>query len=251
MTSETNNQPLCVPTMFTPAVIGAEDDPFAQAIAAARQGGDPGTLLWSPRPDRADCAIILGPEMPLTEALRVAYVAMVGIGDALGALMPPGIPLVFGWPDRIVINGVTAGGIRVAWPEATAPDAIPAWMVVGLRIWVMLDARDLHENPDTTNLSTEGCTGIGAREILESFSRHFLYWIDRWLDDGFTPVKTAWLSRAANYGPNQNMELRRPWADRKLLRLEDNGDIGYSEGDGEHAGRLFDTLQKPSWLPGA
>lgn len=251
MTDETIAQPLSVPTMFSAQPVRAEHDPFAEAVAAAKADTDPGTFLWSPRPDRADCAVVLGPEMPLAEALRVAYVTMTGIGDALGALMPPGIPLVFGWPDRIVINGVTAGGIRVAWPDTAAPDTTPAWMVAGVRIRVAPDVLELQDDPNATNLLAEGCTEVTAREILESFSRHFLFWMNCWLDEGFTPVKTAWLARAANYGPNENMELARPWADRKLLRLEANGDIRYAEGGDEHEARFLDALRRPSWLPAA
>lgn len=247
MSDGTIDRPLSVPTIFNARAVDAEDDPFVLAAAAARDGGEPGSLFWSPRPDRADCGIILGPETPLTDAVRVSYVAMAAIGDALGALMPPGIPLVFGWPDRIVVNGLAAGGIRLAWPEATAPDTTPAWMAAGVRIWLAPDVRTAGATSDTTDLLTEGCTEITAREILESFARHFLFWIDRWLDEGFAPVKTTWLSRAANYGPNQNMEMRRPWADRKLLRLEDNGDVGYAEGDSEHEARLLDALRQSSW----
>lgn len=247
-TDATIGAPLSVPTMFAATAVDAEADPFVLAVDAARDGGEPGTLLWSPRPDHADCAIILGPEMPLNEALRVSYVAMVAIGDALGALMLPGIPLVFGWPDRIVVNGITAGGIRLAWPEATAPDATPAWMAVGVQVWVAPDVRAAADLPDATNLLAEGCAEISAREIVEGFSRHFLYWVDRWLDEGFAPVKTAWLWRAANYGPNENMELRRPWADRKLLWLEDTGDIRYAEGGDERKVCLLDAVRRPSWL---
>jgi biotin-(acetyl-CoA carboxylase) ligase len=247
----TSDEPLSVPALFAAAAVDAADDPFARAVAAARADGEPGTLLWSPRPDRADCAVILGPETALADAVRVAFVASNGIGDALGALVPPGIPLVFGWPDRIVINGLAAGGIRVVWPDATTPDAVPPWVVVGIRILVTLDVEAAGDDVSMTNLFAEGCNEITAREILESFSRHFLYWIDRWLDEGFAPVKTAWLARAANYGPNENMEMRGPWADRTLLRMNDNGDIVYTENGDEHAECLRNALQTPSWLANA
>lgn len=250
MTDTPGARPLSVPSVFTAAMVGEEDDPLLLAVDAARNGGEPGTLLWSPRPDRADCAVVLAPETPLADAVRVSYVAMAAIGDALGALMPPGIPLVFGWPDRIVVNGFTAGGIRLAWPERTAADAVPAWMAAGVRVQVAPDVRLAAASLGATDLLTEGCTEIGASEILESFARYFLFWTNRWLDEGFAPVRTAWLSRAANYGPNENMELQPPWAERKLLWLDDAGDVGYAEHGAEHNGRLSEALKKPSWLAG-
>lgn len=247
MTDDSLDRPLSVPAMFSARVVDAAADPFVLGGDAARDGGEPGTLLWTPRPDRADCAIVLGPEMPLTEALLVTFVEMVAVGDALATLLPPGIPLVFGWPDRIVINGATAGGIRVAWPD-TAPDAVPAWMVAGLRVQVGPDLANSDDDAQMTNLVAEGCADVSARAILESFSRHFLYWINRWLDEGFAPVRSTWLSRAANYGPNEKMELSPPWADRKLLWLEADGDIGYLEDDTEQKAGLRDALLRPSWL---
>ena len=36
--------------------------------------------------------------------------------------------------------------------------------------------------------------------LLESWSRHTLVWINRWLDDGFQPLHTAWRERAWGMG---------------------------------------------------
>jgi len=248
MKGEAIDSPLSLPTIFRARRADMEDDPICVASEAARSGAEPGMLVWSPSPDRADCAIVLAPEMPLSEALRVAYVTLLAIGDTLGALMPPGVPLVFGWPDRIILNGLAAGGVRFAWAERTQVNEVPGWMVAGIAIWIAPDDRAGGAATGSTSLATEGCGEITAREIVESFSRHFLYWMDRWLEDGFEPVRSAWLSRAANYGPNANMELGGPWSNRRLIRLEDAGDIVYGDSRGERKMQLSDALRKPSWL---
>src|SRR3546814_5508125 len=41
---------------------------------------------------------------------------------------------------------------------------------------------------------------ITPAALLEAFSRYFLVWTNRWLDDGFEPVRTAWLARARERG---------------------------------------------------
>ena len=35
---------------------------------------------------------------------------------------------------------------------------------------------------------------------MESWSRHTLVWINRWLDDGFQPLHAAWRDRAWEMG---------------------------------------------------
>lgn len=238
---------LSVPPAFDAVPVDHDGDPFVTAVGAAQSGAEPGTLYWAPRPDRADCAVVLGPETVLRKALCVTYVAMNAIGDALGAAMPAGIPLVFGWPDRIVVNGGEVGGVRLAWPEETPADSAPAWMVAGVQVWVTLDVGVAADIAQRTSLRAEGCDEITAREILEGFSRHFVYWINRWIDEGFDRVKTAWLARAANYGPNSNMELRHPWAERELLALNEGGDIVYVENGAKHTGHLREALAEPTW----
>ncbi len=44
--------------------------------------------------------------------------------------------------------------------------------------------------------------------MLEAFSRHFLTWVNDWLDDGFTRVRRAWLNHAHRLG--EEIELRLP-----------------------------------------
>ena len=111
MTTLIDDHDLSVPSLFAPVAITREQDATKTARGLAASGSDPGTFVWSRREDRVDCAIVLAPEAPYTESLLVSYVAVVGIGDALGALIPPVTPVTFGWPDRILINGATAGGI--------------------------------------------------------------------------------------------------------------------------------------------
>src|SRR3546814_13644791 len=47
-----------------------------------------------------------------------------------------------------------------------------------------------------------------AVDLLEAFGRHLLAWINLWLDDGFAPVRAAWLRHAQGHGGE--IELRLP-----------------------------------------
>ncbi len=243
---------LSAPSMYRPVVAGEGEDPFDMACTLAKDGADPATLVWAPGEDRLACAIVLGPEEPLGPSLLVALVAMVGIGDALGALIPPTIPVGFAWPDRILVSGATAGFLRVASAEApdADPDAdsVPDWMVLGLSIAMTDRSVETYRDGGLhTALHPEGCEDVGAQDLLESFSRHFLYWMNRWQDDGFAPVRGAWLSRAAGYGANTDLEISGPWSSRLLLYLDAFGGIQYVEDETEKSATLGDALFSPGW----
>ena len=243
------DQSISLPPTYRPVATGPEDDPLSAAAAAAADGAEPGTFVWSPRYDRADCAVILAPETPLSGSLLVSYVVMTAAGDSLGALIPPAIPVAFGWPDRIVVSGATAGGIRLVAPDPSALDQVPDWMAVGITFALRRDLASETANraPNSTTLEEEGCGDLEAVALLESFSRHLLYWMDRWQDEGFGPVKAAWLARAVGYGPNTGMEHGGDWAQRKLLWLNADGGVQYSDNDNEVSAPLAQILEKPSW----
>jgi biotin-(acetyl-CoA carboxylase) ligase len=243
------NRPLSLPPAFRG--VGADTDiaPVTAATAMAADGADPGTFVWAPREDVADCAVVLAPEEALDAALRAAYATMVAAGDALGALIPPKVPVAFGWPDRILVNGAMAGGIVLIAPKGAVADAVPDWMVAGLTL-ARTAATDNEpgSDPSRTSLAAEGCGDLTVAEILEAFARHFLFWINRWQEDGFAPLQAAWLERAAGYGAqNADMEIAGPWAGRRLLSMEADGSVRFAEDSREIRRPLADILAGPTW----
>jgi biotin-(acetyl-CoA carboxylase) ligase len=175
---------------------------------------------------------------------------MIAVGDALGALIPPIIPVAFGWPDRIVVNGAPAGGIRLLAAPTMSGNDVPDWMVAGVTIAFAPPSGDTDPGraPHRTALALEGCGELTVPDFLESFARHFLLWMNRWQDDGFAPVRLAWLDRAAGYGArNRGMETAGPWADRVLRNLGDDGAATFEE-DGKPVTRpLAEILNEPTW----
>jgi biotin-(acetyl-CoA carboxylase) ligase len=243
------NRPLSLPPAFRAVAADANRAPVTVAVAMAADGADPGTFVWAPREDVADCAVVLAPEEALATALLAAYATMVAAGDALGALIPPKMPVAFGWPDRILLNGAMAGGIRLAAPQGAPADAVPDWIVTGLTLARTAASDDEPgRDPSRTSLAAEGCGDLTAAEILEAFARHFLFWINRWQEDGFAPLQAAWLGRAAGYGAqNATMEIAGPWAGRRLLSMDTDGSVRFAENGREIRRPLADILAGPTW----
>lgn len=195
------------PPVYRPYAVTADLDPFDRAVEMAKEGTEAGTLLWSARQDVFECAVVLAPENSLENSLPVLLVASLGLGDALGALIPPVIAVTFGWPDRIEVNGGAAGKIRLIIAETPNPTAIPDWLVIGFNLanagkW-QGGGRDGRQ---VTTLKAEGCP-IDLLDLLESFSRHFLAWINRWQGDGVQPVQQAWMSRTLEVGKPVSIDI--------------------------------------------
>lgn len=237
-----------LPPAFDFLPVPANADVVPRAAALAETGVDAtGTLLLCTRPDRLDCALVLNPERPLEDALKVVCVAGVALNDALGSIIPPQIAVTFGWPDQIMINHALAGGFRIAAPEDSDMAATPDWIVLGLTLDILGHPSQDGAAGERTSLAHEGCVEIGPVLIVESFSRHFLSWVDRWQRDGFETVRDAWRGRAD--GLEEPIDFDRPGGRIKgrLMDLDDNGGLVVSRRGKRRTAPLRWILAGKSW----
>jgi len=179
-------------------------DPFAKAVAQAALGTDPGLVTWARDEAAMRAALVLAPEAPLERAITVTFAVALGLGDALGALGPPEVAVHYVWPATIKVNGGDCGRLRAA-ASTTDPAAEPDWLVVGVHLDYLLPTDDDRgddpgRTPEQPCLVEEGCGEVTPPLLLESWARHGLVWINRWLDEGFRPLHDAWRERAWNLG---------------------------------------------------
>ncbi|MCH8166757.1 MAG: hypothetical protein IIC03_02335 [Proteobacteria bacterium] len=185
---------------FPPLLKGEETlpgmDPFAKAVASAALGTDPGLICWARDETALRAALVLAPEAPLERAIGITFAVALGLGDALGALAPPEVAVHYVWPGIFKVNGADCGAMRAAASTAD-PTVEPDWLVIGVEMpYRRPSEADPGNRPDQTSLIEEGCIEVTPLRLLESWSRHTLFWINRWLDDGFQPLHAAWRERA-------------------------------------------------------
>ena len=196
-----------LPPLFRLTSLAADADVAAEARRAAKAGADPGTVLCADRADQFRCSVVLHPDRAASEALLGVYVGVLGLGDAIGSVVPAGLDITFAWPNRIEANVGIVGAVTVELPDAAAEDAVPDWMTVNASLFVALHAPDSTLPITVTSLAEEGCVEVTVRDLLESFSRHFLTWTNRWKDDGFDPVRAMWLRHSADPGDEVDFSL--------------------------------------------
>lgn len=207
-----------------PLVPGA--DAVARAAeAAAEDGAQAGALYWSYGDGALRFAVVLAPEQPLAAARLVLYLAENAMADALGALLPPEIPVTFGWPDRLMVNGAEAGAFELRAPAADER-RVPDWLVVGGV--VLMTPTDAELEPGfaagRTTLAEEGGAGLEATALLERFARYFLNWIHRFEQDGFEPARVLWVGRATAEDASVALALDGGRLEGRLADVNKRGD---------------------------
>jgi len=186
-----------------------------EAKRLARAGAVEGTLVWARQqisgrgrrgrewvspPGNLYLSIVLRPEAAQARHGELGFVAALAIGETVGAFLPALVELRYKWPNDVLIGGRKTSGILLE--NESGED----WLILGVGINVAHHPEGT-ETP-ATSLLAEGAPDATVESVLERFARAFLVWVNRWVDDGFRPIRAAWMSRAL--GRNENIRVRLP-----------------------------------------
>ncbi|WP_113912622.1 biotin/lipoate--protein ligase family protein [Roseovarius dicentrarchi] len=188
------------PPAFPPLFTGLDAkgaDPFALACAQARDVCDAGLVTYDLGHDRLRAAIVFAPEIPLRDAAAMLPLCGASFQHALGALAPPEVAVHLGWGGEIYVNGGHCGDLKIAAADRD-PDAVPAWLVIGLSLDLWPPSQDTGLTPGITALYAEGCGEVDPATLLEAWVRHTLVQLNDWTDDGTARLHRVWLELAHN-----------------------------------------------------
>jgi BirA family biotin operon repressor/biotin-[acetyl-CoA-carboxylase] ligase len=207
---------------------GAEDGTLVWALeqTAGRGRGGRG---WASPPGNLYCSVLTRPDCGLDQVAELGFAACLGVGGALGGLVPPLTDLNYKWPNDVLLNRRKAAGVLLE--SATRPDGALDYLVIGVGVNVSSCPEDTAF--PATSLAAEGAGSVEVATVLEGFCRQFLTWVNRWLDDGFAPLRREWLGRATGLG--QAIEVHR--GDGVTLHgtfrgLDERGALHLEEADG-------------------
>lgn len=226
--------PTLPPLLNGIAVDGGE--PFAVARGAAASGSaGAGDVFWSTSAADLKVAVVLEPDVNTANAMQMLCTAMVAIGDALGALAPPELGIYYRWPGAILINGACVGHTRVALPDNAEAAAPPDWMVIALNMRIHGDPDDLDPGLDTDNTSLyeEGGIEVTRTDLIESFCRHFLVWVNDWQTDGFKGIHEIWTGRYVGFDKTVDLEFAGERHSGAFVGLDDLGNLLYRPEEGD------------------
>jgi BirA family biotin operon repressor/biotin-[acetyl-CoA-carboxylase] ligase len=205
-----------------------------EAKRLARGGAEEGTIVWAREqsagrgrrgrqwigiPGNLFVSFILRPPCPPAAASQLGFVAALALGDAIGASAPPLAELRCKWPNDVLLNGRKFAGILLE-SEARLSETLD-WVVLGVGVNIV--AHPSGTAYPTTSLRDEGCGDLDAAAVLGSFARSFLGWYETWRDDGFAPIRAAWLPRATGIGDEITVRLDRESIAGRFVGIDADG----------------------------
>lgn len=233
--------------------VGSTND---EAKALARAGAPAGTLVWAAEqtagrgrrgrrwqspPGNLYLSLVVRPEGAAAAAAQLGFVAALALGDALAALAGPDLPLRFKWPNDLLADGRKLAGILLE-SETSGRDRVD-FVVIGVGVNIAAAPRNV-EYP-ATSLADQGVTRITPAALLAAFAGHFEGWAQRWQDEGFAPLRAAWLAQASGLGDPINVRLESSTFSGRFLDLDDDGALVLDAADGRRriaAGEVFPAL---------
>jgi len=184
----------------------AQGNAWEQACLLAPAHGA-GSLVWhctthkaGQRPSAAgrfDFAVVLEPDMPLSEARKAFVLGMLALGDAVAAHCPPERAVTFGWPGELRLDAGRLGGMRLHLPDGVAEDEVPDWMVLGVELIADRDTlTDPGSRPASVSLKEEDFSDPPA--VLESFASYLMLNFDRMVHGGYDALAARYSAKIAS-----------------------------------------------------
>ncbi|HLF58510.1 MAG TPA: biotin--[acetyl-CoA-carboxylase] ligase [Alphaproteobacteria bacterium] len=162
----------------------------AQTAGRGRQG-----RRWDSPPGNLYCSLLLRPGCSAAKGANLSFAAALAVADAIEPVLPDGVELHFKWPNDVLLNGKKVAGILL---ESEIKGERLEWIVVGVGVNVARFPADAMY--PATSLAAMGCRNVTVREVMEPYLDYIRVWYGRWQNEGFEPLRAAWLARAEGLG---------------------------------------------------
>ncbi len=161
---------------------------------------------WISPPGNLYATLIVRPpgEAPVAQ---LGFVAALGAGDALRRHAP----VRFKWPNDLMLEGRKLGGILVETAEGAA--------AVGIGINIASAPED------TETPATHLPASVTPDALLDDIRACFDVWYRRWRDDGFAPLREAWLQHGIGLGEPIRARLARETVEGVVAGLDADGGL--------------------------
>lgn len=191
-TDSTNAEALrLAPGLSGPAWVLARE----QFAGRGRRGRD-----WAMPAGNFAGTLVLRPKGGPLAAAQLSFVAALALYDALGDACGPSARLAIKWPNDVLLNAGKVAGILLE--SAGSGSGVQAVAVgIGVNLAAAPDAAQVEQRA-ISPVSVRGETGhsVTPEEFLDLLAPAFARWQAQLDTYGFTPIRNAWLARAAKLG---------------------------------------------------
>lgn len=164
-------------------------DAGAVWIVADRQTAGRGRRgrVWQTQQGNLATTLLLRPQA--TQVEQLSFAAALAVSDMIVSFASHAA-ITVKWPNDVLAEGRKVAGILL--------EAGPGWLAVGIGV-------NLAAAPEGTEFPAIALTDLGVTPpspdaALTVIADRFAHWYDLWVEDGFEPLRTAWLARAGGLG---------------------------------------------------
>lgn len=199
-------------------------------IVAARQtlGRGRRGRAWESGVGNLLCTLLIKLHCQPAEAARLSFLSALCVAEMLDHYVKDISRIRLKWPNDALLDGRKVAGILLE--SGASVDGAALWLSIGIGV-------NLAQHPPAalypaTSLSAAGINAPHPHAAVEVLAARFAIWLARWEHEGFTPVKTAWLARAARIGAAIEVRLDKQTLHGIFSTLDNTGALVLTQTDG-------------------
>ncbi len=243
-----------LPPFFTLSAFETIGSTNIYARELADKGAAEGQLVWSliqeqgvgrrgrgwtsPR-GNLYCSVLLRPDCTASEGAKLSFMVAVALHRALVDHLPEDRKTSLKWPNDLLINRKKLAGILLE-SKSDASGRLD-WLVIGTGVNIASYPKKTEGLP-ATSLKNEGAT-LNVQKVLEGYAFHLLDLYTLWKENGFEPVRQAWLAAAGGIGERITVRLPGEEFGGLFTDLDPDGALVLKQDDGSvrliNAGEVF------------
>jgi BirA family biotin operon repressor/biotin-[acetyl-CoA-carboxylase] ligase len=199
-------------------------------IVAANQTKGRGrrSRAWESGTGNLLCTLLLNPGVSAPEAAKLSFLAALCVGETLDHFLGSSLRIRYKWPNDVLLDGRKAAGILLE--AVTGSGGGISWLSIGIGINLAQYPQDAAW--PATSLAAAGVEAPDPHAALEVLAARFADWLSRWRNEGFSPVKAAWLARAARMGEAIEVRLDKETLPGIFTALDESGALVLTLADG-------------------
>ena len=208
--------------------------PDGQWVRADVQTGGRGRRgrAWTTVPGNLFASVLVKPQAGEGPAPQLSFVAAVALASAMERWVAPA-RLTLKWPNDLLLDGVKCAGILLEGGQDT--------VIIGFG--VNLAGHPAGTERPATSLPAVGIAAPGAGEVCAELAVRFGVERARWRENGFAPIRAAWLERATGLGARIEARLGAETLTGVFDSLGEDGALMLRLDEGAiravHAGEVF------------
>ena len=212
-------------------VIGSTND---EAKALLAQGAVEGTVVraesqtagrgrrgrrWISAPGNLYCSVILCPKCPLTIASQLSFVIALAVGRTILPYLTTPENLSYKWPNDLLLKNEKVAGILIETESAGGQLAEACVVGIGVNLISVPD----HPTYPVTALKEHTKSSFSRDVLFSQLLDQIKSVYQIWQDNGFAPIREAWMERAHGLGENLTVNLGKNDICGQFVGLSDEG----------------------------